>query len=181
MSDNAFSIKNLFPIILLVFSIQISSLILTNNFLTVYQSLPSYQPAGSSTSGSILNSLILIFPTFIITSIILFLLRRKSFLLLEEQGGKIVRQITYPDHYIYTENDLLTLAETANKTKSILVSTQKDNVRIPKPYRSLVNTLEGEIVFENEDSFIKILTNHRVKCRYFFCKLYYSFNIITIL
>ena len=78
---------------------------------------------------------------------------------LEEQGGKIVRQITYPDHYIYTENDLLTLAETANKTKSILVSTQKDNVRIPKAYRSLVNTLEGEIVFENEDLIIKILTN----------------------
>ena len=76
---------------------------------------------------------------------------------LEEQGGKIVRQITYPDHYIYTENDLLTLAETANKTKSILVSTQKDNVRIPKSYRSLVNTLEGEIVFENEDFLIKIL------------------------
>ena len=83
----------------------------------------------------------------------------KFFISLEEQGGKIVRQITYPDHYIYTENALLTLAETANKTKSILVSTQKDNVRIPKPYRSLVNTLEGEIVFENEDSFIKILTN----------------------
>ena len=83
----------------------------------------------------------------------------KFFISLEEQGGKIVRQITYPDHYIYTENDLLTLAETANKTKSILVSTQKDNVRIPKPYRSLVNTLEGEIVFENEDSLIKILTN----------------------
>ena len=83
MSDDAFSIKNLFPIIVLVFSIQISSLILTNNFLTVYQSLPSYQPAGSSTSGSVLNSLILILPTFIITSIILFLLRRKSFLLLK--------------------------------------------------------------------------------------------------
>ena len=83
----------------------------------------------------------------------------KFFISLEEQGGKIVRKITYPDHYIYTENDLLTLAETANKTKSILVSTQKDNVRIPKAYRSLVNTLEGEIVFENEDLLIQILTN----------------------
>ncbi len=83
----------------------------------------------------------------------------KFFISLEEQGGKIVRQITYPDHYIYTEDDLLTLAETANKTKSILVSTKKDNVRIPKPYRSLVNTLEGEIVFENEYSLIKILTD----------------------
>jgi len=83
MRDNVFSLKNLLPIILLVFSIQISSLILTSNFLTVYQSLPSYQPAGNSTSGSILNSIILIFPTFIITSIILFLLRRKLFFLLK--------------------------------------------------------------------------------------------------
>ena len=70
-----------------------------------------------------------------------------------------VRQITYPDHYIYTENDLLALAETANKTKSILVSTKKDNVRIPKTYRSLVNILEGEIFFENKDFLIEILTN----------------------
>ena len=77
---------------------------------------------------------------------------------LSEQGAKIVKEVSYPDHYIYTENDILSLAETANKTKSILVSTQKDNVRIPKQYRSLVNTLEGEIIFENEDLLIKVLT-----------------------
>ena len=84
---------------------------------------------------------------------------KKFFQSLKEQGGKIVKQITYPDHYIYTENDLLALAETANKTKSILVSTQKDNVRIPKSYRSLVNTLEGEIIFKNEDLFKKTISN----------------------
>ena len=83
----------------------------------------------------------------------------KFFKSLEEQGGKIVKQIIYSDHYIYNENDLLSLAETANKTKSILVSTQKDYVRIPKPYRSLINTLEGEIVFENENLLIEILSN----------------------
>tara|TARA_B100000029_G_scaffold508496_1_gene595519 strand:- start:35058 stop:35885 length:828 start_codon:yes stop_codon:yes gene_type:complete len=83
MTNNAFSIKNLFPIILLVFSIQISSLIFTSNFLPVYQSLPSYQPAGNSTSGSILNSIILLIPTFVVTSVILFLLRRKLFFLLK--------------------------------------------------------------------------------------------------
>ena len=47
----------------------------------------------------------------------------------------------------------------ANKTKSILVTTQKDYVRIPKPYRSLVNILEGEIIFENEELLIEILSN----------------------
>ena len=65
----------------------------------------------------------------------------------------------YPDHHIYHENDLLNLAEIANKTQSILVSTQKDFVRIPKSYRSLVNTLEGEIVFDNEELLLEILSN----------------------
>lgn len=51
------------------------------------------------------------------------------------------------------------MAEIANKTKSILVSTQKDFVRIPKSYRSLVNTLNGEIEFQNEDLVKEILIN----------------------
>ena len=83
----------------------------------------------------------------------------KFFTSLREQGAKIVKEITYPDHHIYDENDLLSLAETANKTQSILVSTQKDFVRVPKSYRSLVNTLDGEIVFENKNLIQEILTN----------------------
>ena len=46
-----------------------------------------------------------------------------------------------------------------NNSSMILLIDQKDNVRIPKAYRSLVNILEGEIVFENEDLLIKILNN----------------------
>ena len=83
----------------------------------------------------------------------------KFFNSLLEQGAKIVKKITYPDHHIYDENDLLSLAEIANKTQSILVSTEKDFVRIPKSYRSLVNTLQGEIIFENEDLIKEIITN----------------------
>ena len=77
----------------------------------------------------------------------------------KEQGATVVKEIIYPDHHIYDENDLLYLAETANKNKSILVSTKKDFVRIPKSYRSLINTLEGEIVFEKESLIKEILTN----------------------
>ena len=82
----------------------------------------------------------------------------KFFISLKEQGAKIVKKIIYSDHHIYNENDLLDLAEIANKTQSILVSTKKDYVRIPKNYRSLVNTLEGEITFENEDLLTEILS-----------------------
>ena len=83
MNDDSFSIKDIFPIILFILTVQITSLFLTNNFLNLYQILPSYQPAGNNTTGSILNSIILILPTFIITSVILFLIRRKLFLLLK--------------------------------------------------------------------------------------------------
>jgi tetraacyldisaccharide 4'-kinase len=83
----------------------------------------------------------------------------KFFTSLKEQGGKIIKEITYPDHHIYDENDLLSLAEIANKTQSILVSTQKDFVRIPKSYRALVNTLEGKISFEKENIIKEILIN----------------------
>ena len=51
------------------------------------------------------------------------------------------------------------MAEIANKTKSILVTTRKDFVRIPKSYRPLINTLDGEIVFEKEDELTKTLSN----------------------
>jgi len=83
----------------------------------------------------------------------------KFFTSLKEQGAKIENKTTYPDHHIYDENDLLSLAEIANKTSSILVTTQKDFIRIPKSYRSLVSTLDGEIFFENEDLIKEILTN----------------------
>ncbi len=83
----------------------------------------------------------------------------KFFNSLIEQGAKIVTQISYPDHHIYNENDLLALAENANKTKSILVTTRKDFVRIPKSYRSIINTLDGEIVFENEELLTDILSS----------------------
>mgnify|MGYP001271114663 FL=1 len=69
------------------------------------------------------------------------------------------KKISYPDHHIFDENDMLNLAETANVTKSILVTTKKDFVRIPKSYRSLVSTLDGEIEFEDENLFIEILSN----------------------
>ena len=83
----------------------------------------------------------------------------KFFNSLRKQGAKIVKEMIYPDHHIFDENDLLNLAEIANKTQSILVTTKKDYVRIPKSYRSLINTLEGEIAFEDEKLLLKILCN----------------------
>jgi tetraacyldisaccharide 4'-kinase len=73
--------------------------------------------------------------------------------------ANIVDKISYSDHHIYNENDLLYLAEKANKNKSILVTTKKDMVRIPKNFRSLVKTIEGFIQLDDENLLLEILTN----------------------
>jgi len=83
----------------------------------------------------------------------------KFFKTLEAQGAKVIKKISYPDHYIYDENDLLSLAEIANKAKSILVTTKKDFVRIPKLYRPMIHTLDGEIVFEKEKLLTELLSS----------------------
>ena len=73
--------------------------------------------------------------------------------------ANIVDKISYSDHHIYSENDLLYLAEIANKNKSILVTTKKDMVRIPKSFRSLVRTIDGFIQLNDEKLLLEILTN----------------------
>jgi len=73
--------------------------------------------------------------------------------------ANIVDKISYSDHHIYSENDLLYLAEIANKNKSILVTTKKDMVRIPKNFRSLVKTIDGFIQLNDEKLLFEILTN----------------------
>ena len=73
--------------------------------------------------------------------------------------ANIIDKISYSDHHIYNENDLLYLAEIANKSKSILVTTKKDMVRIPKNFRSLVKTIDGFIQLDDEKLLLEILTN----------------------
>lgn len=73
--------------------------------------------------------------------------------------ANIVDTISYSDHHIYSEDDLLHLAEIANKNKSILVTTKKDIVRIPKNFRSLVKTIDGFIELDDEKLLLEILSN----------------------
>ena len=73
--------------------------------------------------------------------------------------ANIVDKISYSDHHIYSENDLLYLAEIANKNKSILATTKKDMVRIPKSFRSLVKTIDGYIQLDDEKLLLEILSN----------------------
>ena len=82
---------------------------------------------------------------------------RKFFDTLEDQGAKVLKKITFADHHIYNENDLLKLVEIANTNKSILVTTKKDFIRIPENYRTIVHKLEGEIIINDVEVLKELL------------------------
>lgn len=84
---------------------------------------------------------------------------KKFFNSLKLVKANIVDEKSYSDHHIYTEDDLLYLAEIANKNNSILVTTKKDFVRIPKLFRSLVRTIDGFIQLDDEKLLLEILCN----------------------
>ena len=132
-------------------------IVIGNLTINLKQSIPDHIPIISAKFA--INNENRIFKGHKITAFAGIAYPEKFFNSLKDQGAIIVKESTYPDHHIYDENDLLSLAEIANKTNSILVTTQKDFIRIPKSYRSLVSTLDGEIVFENEILLKEILTN----------------------
>jgi len=73
--------------------------------------------------------------------------------IMEDTGAIIVGHDKYPDHYIYTLDDLKNIEENANKNgANFIITTEKDIVKI-KEYNSKVNlyAVRMKMVYEPED------------------------------
>lgn len=60
----------------------------------------------------------------------------------------IVKELTFPDHYLYSSADLQYLQKIATENNSILITTEKDYVRIKKPFA--LECLKMELKFETQ-------------------------------
>ncbi len=83
----------------------------------------------------------------------------KFFNTLQTQGYKILSSHPYPDHHLYNEADLAFLTGLAKESNTQLITTEKDYVKIPKPYRSMVSMLPIEIVWKDESAITAFLKN----------------------
>ena len=77
------------------------------------------------------------------------------FNLLTKNKVNIVEQISFPDHYNYSEKDLNILREKARATSSILLTTEKDYLRIKKYNRENIKFLKIKIEIENKNNFVE--------------------------
>jgi len=75
--------------------------------------------------------------------------------LLEKNNINIIEKIKFPDHYNYSEKNLDNLIDKARNSKTILVTTEKDYLRINENYKKSINYLKISTKIENKDEFIK--------------------------
>ena len=70
---------------------------------------------------------------------------------------KLVDYKKFPDHYNYTDGDLLKLKELAKINGCKLITTEKDYFRIKKAFRKNINFLKIELLIDQEKKFYKYL------------------------
>ena len=70
---------------------------------------------------------------------------------------KLVDYKKFPDHYNYTDGDLLKLKELAKINGCKLITTEKDFFRIKKAFRKNINFLKIELSIDQEKKFYKYL------------------------
>lgn len=64
----------------------------------------------------------------------------------------------FPDHHPYTSQDLEPLIEKAQRAKAVLVTSQKDYMRVPDSLKPHIVPHDIEVVFENKDDVLNFLS-----------------------
>lgn len=82
---------------------------------------------------------------------------RKFYRTLQDMSCNVVHQVSYGDHYHFTSQDLEFLRAKAKQTNALLVTTEKDYVRLPDDMRAEVHVVPIEVVFDDNQSLLKVV------------------------
>jgi tetraacyldisaccharide 4'-kinase len=74
---------------------------------------------------------------------------QKFYMSLENAGFDLMATESFPDHYLYKNEDLLRLSKLAQKLNSVLITTRKDLVKIPTSWQAQLHVLDITLEFED--------------------------------
>jgi tetraacyldisaccharide 4'-kinase len=75
--------------------------------------------------------------------------------LLKNNNIDILEKISFPDHYNYSDKELENLINKAKENNTILLTTEKDYLRIDENYKKNINCLKIVVEIENRNQFIE--------------------------
>ena len=67
----------------------------------------------------------------------------------------IIDTIKFPDHHKYSEKELENLLGKIKENNTILLTTEKDYLRIPKNFNKKIEFLKIKVEIENKNQFIE--------------------------
>ena len=76
---------------------------------------------------------------------------------LNENKFKIIKKFKFPDHYNYTENDLIKMSNFAKSNNAEIITTEKDYLRLNKKFSEKIKFLKLELVIIEEQKLINLL------------------------
>ena len=76
---------------------------------------------------------------------------------LNENKFKIIKKLNFPDHYNYTENDLLKIWNLAKSNNAEIITTEKDYLRLNEKISKKIKFLKLELVIIEEQKLINLL------------------------
>ncbi|MBD5405546.1 tetraacyldisaccharide 4'-kinase [bacterium] len=83
---------------------------------------------------------------------------QKFYKTLTDNDIKIIQKINFPDHYLYTEEDIKKLKNLAKSKKLPILTTMKDYVKIPDSDKKNFTPIDIEVKFDNEKVLFKTLS-----------------------
>jgi tetraacyldisaccharide 4'-kinase len=75
--------------------------------------------------------------------------------LLVENNINIIKQVKFPDHYIYSDRELKNLISLTEKNNAVLLTTEKDYSRINDDYRKKISFLKIKLKIEKHKDFVE--------------------------
>lgn len=77
--------------------------------------------------------------------------------ILKNENLDIVKELVFPDHHDYKEQDIKNIKDQAKKLKAKIITTEKDFIKLSKKNQKDVGFVKVKINFYNEKNFIKYL------------------------
>lgn len=76
-------------------------------------------------------------------------------------GGELVQTTAFADHHVYGDAELQSLVDAAVADQALLLTTEKDHVRLDLRWQAQIKALGISIVWEDEDRLLAVLDRFR--------------------
>ena len=83
----------------------------------------------------------------------------KFFSMLGDLNMKVIDQISFPDHHFYSKKQITKILEIAEKNNALVVTTEKDYVKIPTTYKKVIYPINIELKLSKNKKLLLKLKN----------------------